>query len=145
MSSELLEEWVCELDRKFCSDKRKVTLIIGNCKAHPHVKHLEWVELIFTLPNTSSVTQPMDQEIIHLLKAKYCSLLVRRLISSLEKNAWNTLPDKTFTDYFPKCGISEEAVASATADNDNPFAGLEEDNKDARDQDLENRFTILEN
>ena len=54
-------------------------------------------------------------------------------------------PWQTFTNYFPKCGISEEAVTSATADNDNPFAGLEEDNKDARDQDLENRFTILEN
>ena len=85
MSSELFEEWVCELDRKFCSDKRKVTLIIGNCKAHPHVEQLEWVELIFILPNTSSVTQPMDQGIIHLLKAKYCSMLVRRSISSLEK------------------------------------------------------------
>ena len=44
---------------------------------------------------------------------------------------WNTLPDKTFTNCFYNCGISEEAATSAIADNDNPFAGLEEDNEDA--------------
>ena len=45
--------------------------------------------------------------------------------------AWNTLPDKTFTTCFRKCGISEETAASATADDDSPFAGLEEDDEDA--------------
>ena len=44
--------------------------------------------------------------------------------------AWNILPNKTFTNCFHKSGISEEAAASAIADNDNPFAGLEEDDED---------------
>ena len=61
MSSELFEEWVTELDRNFGSKKRKITLIIDNCPAHPDVPALEWVELIFLPPNTTSVTQPMDQ------------------------------------------------------------------------------------
>ena len=87
MSSELFQEWVCKLCQKFGSDKQKIALIINKCKAQLHVEHLEWVELIFLLPNTTSVTQPMDQGIIRLLKAKYCSLVVRRLISSLEKKA----------------------------------------------------------
>ena len=73
--------------------------------------------------------------------------LVRRLISSFEKKAsmpaisilsdmmwlskaWNTLPDKTFTNCFRKCGISKEAAASAIADEGNPFAGLGEDDED---------------
>ena len=61
MSSELFEEWVKELDQNFGSKKRKIALIIDNCPAHPDVPALEWVELIFPPPNTTSVTQPMDQ------------------------------------------------------------------------------------
>ena len=41
--------------------------------------------------------------------------------------AWNTLSDKTFTNCFRKCRILEEAAASASADDGNPFAGLEDD------------------
>ena len=153
MSPELFEEWVQELDLKFGVEKRKIALVIDNCKSHPHVKILEWVELIFLPPNTTSVTQPMDQWIICALKAKYRSLVVRRLISSFEKKAvsaisamsaisilsaitwfskaWVTLLDKTFTNCFCKCEVSEEAVACAIADNDNPFSGLQEDEEDA--------------
>ena len=39
-----------------------------------------------------------------------------------------TLPEKI---YFHECGVSEEAVASVNVDNDNPFAGLAEDEEDA--------------
>ena len=41
--------------------------------------------MIFLLPNTISHTQPMDQGIIRALEAKYCSLVVRKLILALEK------------------------------------------------------------
>ena len=64
MSGELFEDWVHELDQKFTVSKRKVALIINNCTAHPHVENLQWVELIFLLPNTTSLTQPIDQGII---------------------------------------------------------------------------------
>ena len=134
MSSELFEECVRELVRNFGSYKRKIALIIDNCKAHPYVEHLEWVELIFLPPSTTSVTQPMDQGVKRSLKAKYRSLVVRRLISNLEKKAsvpaisilsammrlskaWNTLPDKTFTNCLRKCEISEKVAASAIADD----------------------------
>ena len=36
-----------------------------------NVENLEWVELIFLPPNTTSVTKTMDQGIIQALKAKY--------------------------------------------------------------------------
>ena len=60
-------------------------MIIDNCKAHLHVKNLGWVELMFLPPNTTSVTQPMDQGIIRSLKAKYRSLAVKKVISALEE------------------------------------------------------------
>ena len=40
------------------------------------------------------------------------------------------LPDKTFANCFRKCGVSEEAAASAIVDRGNPFTGLEEDEED---------------
>ena len=45
--------------------------------------------------------------------------------------AWMTFPDETFTNVFRKCKVSEEVAASAIADDDNPFARLEEYEEDA--------------
>lgn len=45
MNSELFEEWVKKLDRKFGANGRKIALVIDNCPAHPEVSGLQWVEL----------------------------------------------------------------------------------------------------
>ena len=39
-------------------------MIVDNCPAHPHVKGLKSVKLVFLPPNTTSVIQPMDQGVI---------------------------------------------------------------------------------
>ncbi|XP_065653034.1 tigger transposable element-derived protein 4-like [Hydra vulgaris] len=79
MSAELFEEWVKEIDLKFSFQKRKIALIIDNCSVHPNVQKIDWVELIFLPPNTTSITQPIDQGVIRSLKAKYRSLAVKKL------------------------------------------------------------------
>ena len=125
MLSELLEEWVKELDRNFGSKKRKIALIIDNCPAHPDVPALEWVELTFLPPNTISVTQPIDQGVIRDLKAKYRSLATKKQITALEKGsqllkfsiltamsmltkAWSSIPNGTFTGKGFKQKLSME-------------------------------------
>ena len=132
MSSELFEEWIKELDRSFVVQKRKIALIVDNCPAHPTVTGLEWIKLIFLPPNTTSVTQPMDQ-VIRALKAKYRSLAVRKQLANLEKGkqlpkisiltamtmlnkAWGSIPDRTFLNCFKKSGISEESAEKALND-----------------------------
>ncbi|XP_065651195.1 tigger transposable element-derived protein 4-like [Hydra vulgaris] len=80
MLAELFEERVKEIDLKFSFQKRKIALIVDNCSPHPNVQKLEWVELIFLPPNTTSITQPMDQSVIRSLKAKYRSLAVKKRI-----------------------------------------------------------------
>ena len=137
MSSELFEEWVREIDRKFGAEKRKIALIVDNYTAHPHVEKLVWVGPIFLPPNTTSVTQSMDQGIIRSMKAKYRSLAVRKLISALEKRAamstisvlsalimlrkvWNAIPDTTLINCLKKAGIPEEAAERAIHDDDDP-------------------------
>ena len=82
----LFEEWVRELDRKFLSEGRNVALVIDNCPAHPHIENLKAIKLFFLPPNTTSITQPMDQGVIKsLLKAKYRTNVIRKIIRSLEK------------------------------------------------------------
>ena len=107
------------------AQKRKIALIIDNCPAHPDVAALDWVELIFLPPNTTSITQPMDKEVIRSFKAKYRFFAVKKQIDALEKRnqlpkfsiltamfmlmkAWNSIPDGTFTNCFKKSGIPEK-------------------------------------
>ena len=156
MCSELFEEWVRELDRSFGSKKRKIALIVDNCPAHPAIDGLKWIEVVFLPPNTTSMTQPMDQGVIRALKAKYRSSAVKRLLYCLEKrkkmpkfsiltamtmlnNAWNSIPDRIFLNCFKKSGISVESVEKALNDDDDPFASLdiEEDVIEDLQSDLE--------
>ena len=76
MDSTLFEEWVRELDVKFQKENQKIVLIIGSCPAHPTVADLSNVKLIFLPPNTTSVSQPMDQGVIKCLRAFYRGRLV---------------------------------------------------------------------
>ena len=71
MDGVLFEEWIRELDSKFEREGRKVVLIVDNCPAHPRVKDLKAINLVFLPPSTTSKTQPMDQGVIRALKAHY--------------------------------------------------------------------------
>ena len=71
MDGVLFKEWVRDLNRKFEPEKRKVVLIIDNFPAHPIIDNLSHVKLVFLRPNTTSVSQPIDQDIIRCLKANY--------------------------------------------------------------------------
>ena len=56
--------------RKSLAQNRKVAFIVDNSTAHPDVPGLTGIHLIFVLPNTTPVTQSMNQGVIQLLKAK---------------------------------------------------------------------------
>ena len=71
MNSEIFEEWVRKLDRKFRADDRNIALIIDKCPAHPSISNLTNVKLVFLHPNTTSILQPMDQGVIRGLEAHY--------------------------------------------------------------------------
>ena len=120
----MFEERVKVVDQNFGAQKRKITVIIDNSPAHPDVPALDWVELIFLLPNTTSITQPMNQGIIRSLKAKYRSLTVKKQIDALEKGnqlpkfsilsamsmltkALNSIPEVTFMNCLKKSVTSE--------------------------------------
>ena len=86
MDSVLFEEWVRDINEDFQVEGRKVALIIDNCPAHPIIENLSHLKLVFLPPNTTSVTQPMNQGVIKCLKAHYKKRLVKLILHSLDSN-----------------------------------------------------------
>ena len=86
MTGVLFEEWIRKLDSSFRAQSREVTLLIDNCPAHPEIKNLTNIKLIFLPPNTTSVLQPMDQGVTRSLKAHYQKKVVRLCIKEVESN-----------------------------------------------------------
>ena len=162
MTSDLFEEWVRELDRKFQREDRKLALIVDNCPAHPDINDLKAIELVFLPPNTTSHTQPMDQGVIWSLKSKYRILSVRRIITSLENDedmpsfsvfdamkmlvlAWESVTEETIISCFSKAGISKDQQVAAINGDDDLFKALTEEIEclRARKLDLAPEFTSI--
>ena len=65
-------------------EKPTAVLLLDNCSAHPDAEDLVSCDgaifAKFLPPNVTSLIQPMDQGVIELLKRKYKSKLLRRLI-----------------------------------------------------------------
>ena len=89
MDSVLLEEWMRDVNKKFQAEGRKVALIIDNCPAHPVIENLSR-KISFLSPNTTTVSQPMDQEVIRCLKAHVRKRLVKLILCILDSS--KTLP-----------------------------------------------------
>ena len=152
MNSEIFEEWVRKIDRKFRADDRKIALIIDNCPAHPAIPNLTNVQLVFLPPNTTSILQPMDQGVIRSLKAHYRGRVVRLLCRALEKkepypkisilqamkilaDSWEVVTKETIINCFRKSGITPTVQQAAIADSDDPFKDLEESLNELRQVD----------
>ena len=97
---------------------RNIALVLDNCTAHPKVKGLTNIKLIFLPPNTTARNQPMDAGVIRCLKSHYRKNLAKtRLLAFEEKkdftinvlegtkllgNAWNAVSEATIKNCFKK-------------------------------------------
>ena len=70
LDSDLFEEWVRELDRKFEQQNRKVVLIIDNCPAHPAIGGLKAIQLCFLPPQYDSSYSANGSRSDSLFKSK---------------------------------------------------------------------------
>ena len=152
MDSILFEEWVREINKMFQAEERNVLLIVDNCPAHPTIEGLSNLKLIFLPPNTTSVTQPMDQGVIWCLKAHYSKRLVKLILCNLDSNkplpkislitalqllvsAWNEVSKATIVNCFRKSKISEKDQKNAVNDEDDPFKEMSEELQNLREKD----------
>ena len=130
-----------DVNKKFQAEGRKVALIIDNCPAHPVIENLSHIKLDFLPPDTKSVSQPMDQDVIRCVKAHYRKRLVKLILRSLNSNnplakvslltdlqmlasAWNEVSQTTFGNCFKKAKISEKDQTIAINDEDDLFKRL---------------------
>ena len=152
MNSEIFEEWVHKLDRKFRADDRNIALFIDNCPAHPSISNLTNVQLVFFPPNMTSILQPMDQGAIRSLKAHYRGRIVRLLCRALEEkepcpkisvlqsmkilvDSWEVVSKESIINRFRKAGITPAVQQVAISDSDDPFKDLQESLNDLRKAD----------
>ena len=80
MTSEIFSDWL-----KLQRQKRKIAMVIDNCPAHPQVRGLKCIELIFLPPNTTSKTQPMDQGVIQNFKTHYRKRVILRQMKAIDE------------------------------------------------------------
>ena len=120
MDGNLFSEWVKKLDRKFAAQERKVALIIDNCPAHPSLKGLQGIELIYR----SSLVR---RYIANIYQGKYPRApppppppnILEEMI--LLTAAWDRVSSVTLVNCFRKAGISSNHQLQSLADNDDLF------------------------
>ena len=110
-----------------------VRVIVDNCPAHPKVKGLNNVTLFFLPPNTTTKTQPIDQDVIRSLKHNYRKLVSAHHLISIEKKrvmekitvldcmhflqqAWNNITETTIANCYWKAGFKTTDDTDTTGD-----------------------------
>ncbi|GBO01180.1 Tigger transposable element-derived protein 6 [Araneus ventricosus] len=83
MTTEIMSDWMVELDNKMKKQKRKIILLMDNATSHPDDLKLKNINLVFLPPDTTSMLQPLDQGIIRSFKVGYRKLLLRHVLSQI--------------------------------------------------------------
>lgn len=134
--SEIFLNFLREFDAKMGSAARKVLLFVDRCAAHPpDTSFLRNVKVVFLPPNCTSRLQPLDFGIIHALKLKYRTSLVRKALNAIDQtkprsqnnsklklnilqamnlimHSWKEISAETIKNCFKKAGFHEiEMVA----------------------------------
>ncbi len=132
MTSDIFRRWLQKQNRFFARRQRKIAMVLDNCPAHPNIQDtLTHIKLVYLPPNTTSVTQPLDQGIIRNFKCYYRRYYVQHgLLKAMEKkeevqwtvldaiygihHAWMKVTPKTISNCFKHCGFEKEDPTPAT-------------------------------
>ena len=86
MTTGIFEDWLKSFDQQMRKEKRNVLLFVDNATSHPTLQ-MNNVKLQFLPANTTSVCQPMDQDIIQAAaKLKYRKRQLQYVISEMDQN-----------------------------------------------------------
>ena len=148
MTSEIFKKWLTKLDKRFLRENRKVVMVMDNCPAHPAMKELKAIELVFLPPNTTSHTQPCDQGIIKNLKVHYRHQLIQRQLADIDsksdfvftlldalrllRQSWSMVTPQTISKCFRHAGFNSvsdnpyPSVSDSDDEDDIPLARVAE-------------------
>ncbi|KIJ26625.1 hypothetical protein M422DRAFT_191970, partial [Sphaerobolus stellatus SS14] len=71
MTMDISQDWVKNIDRRFCDQRRSICMLIDNFSGHSISYVPTNIQLIFFEPNLTSFVQPCDAGIICCFKAHY--------------------------------------------------------------------------
>lgn len=143
MTSELYEEWLSSLDKKFNVENRQILLFVDNCPSHPKItKQFSSIRVVFLPTNMTSKVQPMDQGIINNMKLHYRRRILRKTLVALEDNnqpyqitlwdaitnlfkAWDMdIQQATIQNSFTKAGFKKQGETNWSEEDDSPLSEL---------------------
>ena len=143
MTGEIFTRWVKKFDMKCHRQHRRVALIVDNCPAHPKIKGLKAVKLVFLPPNTTSRTQPMDQGVIRALKHHYRKQVIVKHLRAIDRKeevkinvldalyflqqAWRSVTQQTIANCYHHAGFKIQDDTNQTEtpiDDEDPLDDL---------------------
>ena len=103
------------------------------CSSHKTFKEFSNIKILFLPTNSTSVIQPMDQEVIATLKAYYRKVLMKKIVDTIDQNtefdlklcldqitlldslhylsdAWNLISEETIKNTWNNSGLVLETV-----------------------------------
>ena len=83
MTSQIMEEWLTAFSGRMKMQNRYVLLLLVKATCHSHIRFSN-VRLAWFPPNTTNVSQPVDQGIIQNVKVHYRKLLMQSLLSNMD-------------------------------------------------------------
>ena len=144
MTSDIMRNILACTNRKLKSECRNVLLFLDNAPCYPSGLSFSNIKVIFLPKNATSRLQPLDAGIIQNFKVKYRKLLLKFVISRVDKQttaaeiakevdilkairwiqeAWVSVREYTVRNCFQKCGFTDETCAEVDT-NDEEFASL---------------------
>uniref|UniRef100_A0A915DEH2 DDE-1 domain-containing protein n=1 Tax=Ditylenchus dipsaci TaxID=166011 RepID=A0A915DEH2_9BILA len=109
-------------------------LYVDNCSVHPLRLTFSKITIRFFLPNTTALSQPMDQGIIQNLKAHYRRFLLRDRIKAIDskqdflfnllnalhclRKSWGEVKSSTIANCFRHAAFKIDDVPPAEEDDD---------------------------
>jgi len=151
MTGSLFAEWIRDFDRSL--NGKKIALVLDGATSHVEVETVN-ITLVFLIPNTTSVCQPMDQGIIQAFKMLYRKKVVYEYMTAFDENrppnitlktalewiliSWKDMKTTTFVNCFKKAGILPSIQGDDSGDRQ-VQADLDEEIRDIQDDiELEN-------
>uniref|UniRef100_A0A1I8M6K0 HTH CENPB-type domain-containing protein n=1 Tax=Musca domestica TaxID=7370 RepID=A0A1I8M6K0_MUSDO len=84
MTADLWSEIILNLEEEMASQKRNIVLFVDNASCHKKPQNLKHINIQFLPANTTAISQPLDQGIIHAFKSYYRQNIVRKQIVAME-------------------------------------------------------------
>jgi hypothetical protein len=106
MTSHIMEEWLTAFNAKIKQQNRNVLLFLDNATFRPHIE-LSNVRLSWFPPNTTSVSQPIDQGVIKCVKLNYRKLIMRSLLANMNAASSATDLAKSISVLYAVIWIAE--------------------------------------